>query len=348
MIRWGIIGPGSIARVFCNGLRFSQTGAAVAVASRDRQKAAQFADLFSIETVHASYDALLADSGVDAVYVATIHPAHLEWVEKAAAADKHILVEKPMGMNAIQVEAMVEAARSNDVFLMEAFMYRCHPQMQKVAELIADGAIGTVRVVRSAFGYRAGFNPDSRAYSRDLGGGGIMDVGCYPASAARFVAGAASEKAFLDPIEIKANGIIGESGVDYYTAATLRFENDVIGEISTGVACNLPGEIAVFGEEGILRVPQPWLPSSPCRTAQHALPLDTTFPSSELVLERGGSVENIEVVADRDLFTYEADVVAAHIDARQAPTMNWDDSLGNMRLLDQWRAQIGLRYPQDA
>ena len=165
MIRWGIIGPGSIARVFCNGLRFSQTGAAVAVASRDRQKAAQFADLFSIETVHASYDALLADSGVDAVYVATIHPAHLEWVEKAAAAGKHILVEKPMGMNAVQVEAMVEAARSNDVFLMEAFMYRCHPQMQKVAELIADGAIGTVRVVRSAFGYRADFNPDSRAYS---------------------------------------------------------------------------------------------------------------------------------------------------------------------------------------
>ena len=348
MIRWGIIGPGSIARVFCNGLRFSQTGTAVAVASRDKQKATQFADLFSIDTVHASYDALLADDGVDAVYVATIHPAHLEWVEKAAAAGKHILVEKPMGMNAGQVGAMVEAARSNDVFLMEAFMYRCHPQMQKLAELIADGAIGPVRVVRSAFGYRAGFNPDSRAYSRELGGGGIMDVGCYPASAARFVAGAASEKHFLDPIEVKASGIIGESGVDYYTAATLRFENGVIGEISTGVACNLPGEIAVFGEEGILRVPQPWLPSSPCRTAQHALPLDTTFPSSELVLERGGSVEHIEVVADRDLFTYEADAVAAHIDARQSPTMSWDDSLGNMRLLDQWRAQIGLSYPQDA
>ena len=228
---------------------------------------------------------------------------------------------------------------------MEAFMHRCHPQM--LAELIADGAIGPVRVVRSAFGYRAGFNPDSRAYSRELGGGGIMDVGCYPASAARFVAGAASEKHFIDPIEVKASGIIGESGVDYYTAATLRFENGVIGEISTGVACNLPGEIAVFGEEGILRVPQPWLPSSPCRTAQHALPLDTTFPSSELVLERGGSVEHIEVVADRDLFTYEADAVAAHIDARQSPTMSWDDSLGNMPA-DQWRAQIGLRYPQDA
>ena len=163
MIRWGIIGPGSIARVFCNGLRFSQTGTAVAVASRDRQKAVQFADLFSIDTVHASYDALLADDGVDAVYVATIHPAHLEWVEKAAAAGKHILVEKPMGMNAGQVGAMVEAARSNDVFLMEAFMYRCHPQMQKLAELIADGAIGPVRVVRSAFGYRAGFNPARNA-----------------------------------------------------------------------------------------------------------------------------------------------------------------------------------------
>ncbi len=347
MIRWGILGPGQIARVFCNGLRFSQTGEAVAVASRDEQRAQQLADLFSIGKVHTSYEALLADDGIDAVYIATIHPAHLEWVEKAAAAGKHILVEKPMGMNAMQVEAMVEAARSNDVFLMEAFMYRCHPQMQKVADLIADGAIGAVRVVRSAFGYRAGFSPDSRAYRRDLGGGGIMDVGCYPASAARFVAGAASGQPFLDPTEVNASGVIGESGVDYYAAATLRFANDVIGEISTGVACNLPGEIAVFGEEGILRVPEPWLPSSPCRTAQQALPPDTTFPSSELILERGGTAEHIEVAVDRDLFTYEADIVAAHIDARQSPTMGWDDSLGNMRLLDQWRAQIGLRYPQD-
>ncbi len=347
MINWGIIGPGGIARVFCNGLRFSKTGKATAVASRDRSKAEAFAAAFDIETVHESYDALLADHSVEAVYIATIHPAHLDIVTRLAQAGKHILVEKPMGMNSREVSAMIAAARSNDVFLMEAFMYRCHPQIQEMAKLIQDGAIGDVRVVRSAFGYGAKFNPNSRAYNRDLGGGGIMDVGCYPASAARRVAGATSGQIFLNPIEVKASGIIGESGVDYYAAAVLKFENDVIAEISTGVAARLTNDITIYGTEGILTVPNPWLPSTPCRTAREALPLDTTFPPSEIHLTKGNTSETIVVEVDRDLFTFEADTVATYIEQRESPTMSWADSEGNMRLLDEWRSQIGLRYPQD-
>lgn len=347
MINWGIIGPGNIARVFCNGLRFSKTGKATAVASRDRQKAQDFAQMFDIETVHDSYDALLADPSVDAVYIATIHPAHLDLVTQSAAAGKHILVEKPMGMNHRETSTMIEAAKSNDVFLMEAFMYRCHPQIQRMADLIQDGAIGDVRVIRSAFGFHAKFNPDARSYNYDLAGGGIMDVGCYPSSAARRVAGAAAGQTFLNPTEVKASGIIGESGVDYYAAAVLKFENDIVAEISTGVACALSNDITIFGSEGVLAVPNPWLPSSPCRTAREALPLDTTFPSSEIHLTRKGETEVIVVDVDRDLFTYEADTVANHIADRQSPTMTWDDSLGNIQLLDAWRAEIGLRYPQD-
>ncbi|MGA1199154.1 MAG: Gfo/Idh/MocA family protein, partial [Candidatus Latescibacterota bacterium] len=216
MLQWGIIGPGSIARVFCNGLRFSKTGKLAAVASRDVDRAKQFATMFGCEKVHDSYDALLADETIDAVYVATVHPAHEEWVIKAAEAGKHILVEKPMGVNVAEVTAMLDAAKKHDVFLMEAFMYRCHPQIEKMVSLIQDKAIGEVRVIRSAFGYHAGFNPESRAYNRDLAGGGIMDVGCYPASMSRLVAGAAVGKAFLDPTEVKATGVIGETGVDYY------------------------------------------------------------------------------------------------------------------------------------
>ena len=347
MINWGIIGPGGIARVFCNGLRFSKTGSATAVASRDRSKAESFAEMFDIGTVHDSYDALLADPSVDAVYIATIHPAHKEWVLKAAEAGKHILVEKPMGMNHGEVSTMIEAAKANDVFLMEAFMYRCHPQIQKMADLIQDGAIGEVRVIRAAFGFHANFNPDSRSYNYDLAGGGIMDVGCYPSSASRRVAGAAAGKTFLDPVEVKAAGHIGESGVDYYAAAVLKFENDIVAEISTGVACALSNDICVYGTNGVLTVPNPWLPSTPCRTAREALPLDTIFPASEIHLTRKGDTEIVVVEADRDLFTYEADMVADHIADRQAPAMTWADSEGNIRLLDAWRAEIGLTYPQD-
>lgn len=348
MINWGIIGPGHIARVFCNALRFSKTGRATAVASRDKDKASEFAKLFSLATVHDSYEALLTDAAVDAVYIATIHPAHLQWVVKAARAGKHILVEKPMGMNAGEVAAMTAAARENDVFLMEAFMYRCHPQIDKMSALIRDGAIGQTQIVRSAFGYRAPFNPTSRAYSYELAGGGIMDVGCYPASAARLVAGAAVGQPFADPIEIKASGLIGETGVDYYAAAVLRFDSGVVGQISTGIACNIPGEIVAFGSEGILTIPQPWLPSSPCRTARDLVDLDSQIPGGEILLTRKGQTEHMAVAVDRDLFTYEADMVAEHIGQRQAPAMSWADSLGNMKLLDAWRAQIGLRYPQDS
>ncbi|NKB70000.1 MAG: gfo/Idh/MocA family oxidoreductase [Candidatus Latescibacteria bacterium] len=348
MLQWGIIGPGSIARVFCNGLRFSKTGQAAAVASRDLDKAAQFAAKFGIEKAYGSYGELFTDASIDAVYIATIHPVHLDVVTAAARAGKHILVEKPMGMNASQVEAMIAAARDNDVFLMEAFMYRCHPQIARMAELIQEGAIGQVRVIRSAFGFKAGFNPNSRTYNRELGGGGIMDVGCYPASMARRVAGAAVGKIFQDPTVVKASGLVGDSGVDYYTAAVLQFDGDIIAQISTAVAANLGSELTVYGDDGILSLPQPWLPSSPCRTAAEPLPLDTPFAPSTIELQRGGKVEGVVVEVDRDLFTYEADTVAAHIQDRQAPAISWDDSLGNMRLLDQWRAEIGLVYPQDS
>ena len=345
MINWGIIGAGSIARVFANGLRFSKTGRLEAIASRTAGKADALADLFDVAKRYNSYEDILADSAIDAVYISTIHPAHLEPVVMAAKAGKHILVEKPIAMNAEEAAKMVDAARENDVFLMEAFMYRCHPQIAKMVELIQDGAIGDVLVVRSTFGYHAGFNPDSRAYNRELGGGGILDVGCYPASMVRLVAGAAAGKLFLDPVEFKATGVVGPTGVDHYTTATLKFENDVVAEIATAVACNLPPDTVIYGSEGILSVPNPWLPSSPCRSARTALPLDTPFPASTLLLhKRGAEPEEITVAVDRDLFSYEADMVGAHIDDRQAPAASWDDTLGNMRTLDAWLAELGVNY----
>lgn len=345
MINWGIIGAGGIARVFANGLRFAKTGQLHAVASRTPGKADALADLFGVEKRYESYEDLLADDAIDAVYVSTIHPAHPEPVRMAAQAGKHILVEKPIAMNAETAATMIDAARTNDVFLMEAFMYRCHPQIARTVALIQDGAIGEVRVVRSTFGFHASFNPDSRTFNRELGGGGILDVGCYPASMARLIAGSAAGKAFLDPTEFKATGVVGPTGVDHYTAATLKFENDVIAEISTAITCNLPPETVIYGTSGILTVPNPWLPSSPSRSAREALPLDTEFPPATLLLHKsGGEPEEITVAVDRDLFSYEADMVGEHIAARQAPAMTWEDTLGNMRTLDQWLAEIGVEY----
>jgi predicted dehydrogenase len=349
MLNWGIIGAGGIARVFCNAMQFSKTGRMVAVASNSAEKALEFATDFSLPKHYGSYEALLADESIDAVYIANIHPMHKQWAVAAAQAGKHLLVEKPIAMNEREVVEIIDAARANDVFLMEAFMYRCHPQMQKLAELVQAGAIGQVRMIRSVFSFNAAFDPTKRSYNREMGGGGIMDVGCYPASFARLVAGAAAGKPFLDPIEVKGAGKVGPTGVDHYAAATLKFENDIIAEIITGIACQLPTEATVFGDDGYLSVANPWLPSSPCRFARKPLPADTVFPLATLTLHRYATrqTEEITVASDRDLFAYEADMVGDNIAARQAPAMSWDDTLGNMRLLDRWRQEVGVIYPQD-
>jgi predicted dehydrogenase len=346
MINWGIMGAGGIARVFCNAMRFSETGQVAAVASRTRERRESIAKDFSIPAQFDCYEALLADETVEAVYIATIHPLHVEWAVKAAAAGKHVLVEKPFAMNHAEAAAMIEAARTHDVFMMEAFMYRCHPQIQRMADLIQGGAIGRVKMIRSVFSYNAAFNPDSRGYAKKLGGGGILDVGCYPASMARRMAGAAAGKPFLDPVEVKGCGKVGPTGVDHYAAAVLKFENDIVAEIITGVECRMPIEAVAYGETGALSVKTPWLPSSPCRGAREPLPLDTMFPPAtiEVLSYESGETEAVVVEADRDLFTYEADTVAEHLDKRQSPAMSWDDTLGNARLLDRWLAEVGVDY----
>jgi predicted dehydrogenase len=349
MINWGLIGAGGIAHVFANGMRFSKTGQVVAVASQSPGKADRLADVFSIPKRYAGYDALLADREVEAVYISTIHPFHAECAVKAAQAGKHILVEKPIAMNYREALSMLDAARANDVFLMEAFMYRCHPQTSKLAELVGSGAIGRVQVIRAVFSYGSSFDPTSRAYAKEMGGGGILDVGCYTASMARLLAGAALGKRFAEPLQVKGCATLGPTGVDHYAAATVQFEGGILAELITGVGCQMPTEVSVYGEGGSLSVSNPWLPSSPCRSATEPLPPDTRFPPATITLRsyRSPELQPVVVEADRDLFTYEADMVAAHIADRQAPAMSWDDTLGNMWLLDRWRQEVGLVYEQD-
>ena len=344
MLNWGVLSVGKIAYVFCNAMRFSNTGKILALASRTQARADNFANDFGISRQYTNYEDLLEDEDIDAVYISTIHPLHAEWAIKSAQAKKHVLVEKPIGLNYVQAAAMVEAARENDVFLMEAFMYRCHPQTQQVVKLIQDGAIGNIHLIRAMMGFRNEFDPKSRIYSQAMGGGSILDLGCYTGSMVRLIAGAVENKPFLNPTVIKGSGIIGPTGVDHIAAATVRFENEIIAEVIATIECGVGRTVSIYGSDGIITLPNPWGPSSPCRRATHPLPLDTTFPPAKIIVQSHPEMESSEILVptDRDLFTYEADMVANHIEARQAPAMSWDDSLGNMRLLDSWREEIGI------
>ncbi len=333
-LQWGILATGAIARTFARGLTHSKTGHALAVASRSIESAEKFADALSIPRRYGSYDALLADPDVQAVYIATPHPLHAMWAIRAAEARKHILVEKPIALNAAQAMAIIEAAAINDVFLMEAFMYRCHPQTVKIFELIRTGTIGEVRVIQATFSFHwpRPWNADTRLTSNALGGGGILDVGCYPVSLARLIAGAANGKAFVDPVEVCGAGHVGATGVDEWASAVLRFPGDIIAHISCGVQVEQESAVRIYGSEGWIDVPDPWIPGP-------------GGGEQRIVVQQPGKPPREEVVQTSDwLYGLEADVVAAHLPERQAPAMSWDDSLGNMKVLDAWRQRIGVTY----
>ncbi len=335
-LRWGIISTGKIAHTFARALAKSRTGKLTAVASRTSEAAAHFAGEYGVSRAHGSYEALLADPEVDVVYIATPHPAHEEWSVAAARAKKHVLCEKPLGMNHAEVNRIVNAAREHDVFLMEAFMYRCHPQTQRLISLLRSGTLGQVKSIQATFGFDGVFPPGSRITTNELGGGGILDVGCYPVSMSRLVAGVANGGAFAEPLEVQALGHVGASTrVDEYAVAILKFPGEIVAQLSTSVQLWQENVVRIYGSEGRLFLREPW---HPART--------TDF--SEIVLERPGhEPEVLRIEAAHSAYGYEIDAVAAQIEQREAAEMSLADSLGNAAALDRWRRAIGLSYAAD-
>ncbi len=335
-LRWGIIGAGAIAQTFAKGVAGSKTGEMLAVGSRELATAEAFGERFGVPRRYDGYEAVLADPDVDAVYVATPHTLHAEWAIRAAEAGKHILIEKPLGINHAEAMAVVEAARRHDVFLMEGFMYRCHPQTAKLVELIRDGAIGAVRAIEASFGFRLGWNPEHRLLKHGLAGGGILDVGGYPVSISRLIAGAATGIDFADPIEVHGAAHIGaESRVDEWAVATLRFPGDIVAQVGTACRLDMENVVRIFGDEGQILVSAPWT-------------LRGSSLTSTIVVKRPDEAapREIAITADADPWAIEADTVGRYLKARQAasPAMSWNDSLGNLKALDGWRESIGLVY----
>jgi predicted dehydrogenase len=307
----------------------SRSGELAAIGSRSNAAALAFAKDFPA-VCHGSYAALLADPRVQAVYISTPHPHHAEWAIRAAEAGKHVLCEKPLAMSRAEAHSMIESARHHGVFLMEGFMYRCHPQTLRLAELIRDGIIGELRLIRATFSFCCPFDPESRLFNAALGGGGILDVGCYCISMARLIAGAASGKPFENPLEVKGSGVIGATGVDEYAIASLKFPNAVLAQVAAGVQLDLENNVRLVGSEGSILVPSPWN-------------IANNEPGfSKILIFKGHIPEEIVIETDRGLYAIEADHIAEQIamGRRQSPLISWEDSLGNMEVLDEWRRQV--------
>ncbi|WP_420000166.1 aldo/keto reductase [Streptomyces boninensis] len=334
-VAWGILGTGNIAARFAGQLPHSHTGTLAAVGSRTPDSARAFADRFGATRAHGSYQELLDDDTVDAVYIATPHPQHVEWAIRAAEAGKHLLVEKPLAINRAWATAVLEAAIRSDVFLMEAYMYRCTPQTAKVAQLVRDGAVGEPHHIQAQFSFGgAAFAPESRTLSQALAGGGILDVGGYPVSMARLLAGAATGAPFAEPERVTGAGTVGETGVDEWAVATLHFAAGLTAQVTTGVRLTDANRVRIYGSRGYLEVPDPWF----CGDGE----------PTELLLHRVGEEPQRIEVEPAHIYAAEADTVAAHLADRQSPQMSWDDTLGNLAVQDAWRAAIGQRYESEA
>ncbi len=335
-IRWGIIGPGTIAKTFAEGVAHSTTGKLVAIATRNPDRPG-LSDGFPGARIVNGYDALLSDAEIDAVYIATPHTGHAEWAIKAIRAGKHVLVEKPIALSAYDADAIFHEAKKAGVFAGEAYMYRLHPQTAKIVELVKSGAIGEVRIIRSSFGFSMGsFRADHRLFANDSAGGGILDVGGYPVSMARLIAGAVSGQPFLEPTKVSGVAHLGQSGVDEWASAVLKFPNEIIAEVSCSIMANQDNVLRIIGSEGRIEVQDFWFASG------------HKGGVGKIDVIKGKERQTIEVAEDRYLYSFEVDAAGEAIRNQSQefayPGMSWADTLGNLRVMDQWRASVGLEY----
>ena len=312
---------GSIAHQFAAGLPTSKTGTLQAVGSRTLESAAKFTDKHGGKPC-ASYDEVLADPDVDAVYIATPHHLHAEWTIKAAQAGKAILCEKPFTLNALEAERALAAVKEAGVFFMEAFMYRVHPQTLKVKELVRSGAIGRPLVVNAEFGFAAGRDWANFRADGALGGGGLMDVGTYCTSFAQLVAGE-------EATEANYVAEVTEKGYDAFGTGSLKFPSNLTAAFATGVHANLTNDARVYGESGSIHIPSPWKCSG-----------------GRVVVKRNGKEdETFEFPTTNDeLYGIEADAVAQSLETGECPHMTIAETLSNMRTLDKLRASAGIVF----
>jgi len=342
-IKWGIIGPGSIANNFADGLSGSYSGQLVGIASKNNDRRQTFGDKYNIheEFRFDSYEALINSEHIDAIYISTPHTLHAEWTIKASGKGKHILCEKPGAVNLKEGRKVIEAVREAGVFYAEGFMYRCHPQIPALLKLITEKRIGDITNIKSSFGFDMGKTvPESRLFRKELAGGAILDVGLYPVSFSRLVAGKALGKKFMNPVILDAVAKIGETGVDEISHATLDFDGKITADASTAIRQNMDNNAIITGTKGSIVMNDPWQPG------RNGGPYHSTIS-----IIKDDQKEIIDFKGPEHLFFFEAELasqsIIKHKQELPYPGMTWEDTLGNLKTLDDWRKKIDYKLKED-
>jgi xylose dehydrogenase (NAD/NADP) len=307
-LNWGFLSTAKISKALVEPLRRSKRNTLVAVASRELEHAETYARAHKIPRAYGSYQALLADPDIDVIYNPLPNSLHTEWTIKAVQAGKHVLCEKPLALSIEEVDAMQMEAEIQGRLVVEALMYRSHAQTEKVREVIQDGQLGRIRLVRGSFTY-GGTDEGNYRLKAEMGGGCLWDVGIYPLSFARFVLGA-------EPEEVFGWQTAGPTGVDQSFVAQLRFP----GEIHMQFDCSMAAPYHVFmeiaGEEAALVIPQPFNPGL----------------KNSLYLSRGGKNTIIPVVGNAT-YVGEVEAMADAILDGKPPAVSLTDSRANVKVI---------------
>ena len=307
VMRLGIVSTADINRKVIPGAHASDKVDLIAVASREQRRAEEYARTWEIERAYGSYEALLEDPDVDAVYISLPNTMHREWSVRALEAGKHVICEKPFSRRAADVEQAFDAAERAGLLLTEAFMYRHNPQTKRIAELVREGAIGDLRLIRTAFSYSL-YDADNIRLRTDVEGGSLMDVGCYCVSGSRLLAG--------EPEAVVGNAYIGPSGTDWVFTGAMRFPGDVLALFDCGTCLPERDELEAIGSEGSLFVDDPW----------HCLE-----PVIELRRDDGTELIALDPV---DSYRLELENLADAIDGSAQLLLGREDALGQARAIE--------------
>jgi predicted dehydrogenase len=324
-IRWGILGTGHIAKTFAKALQFLPGADLVAVGSRAAETAKNFADVFNVRHQHPGYEQLAKDPEVDVVYIATPHPLHRENTILCLKAGKAVLCEKPFAINASQALQMIDVARAEKLFVMEAMWTRFLPLIVKIRQWIREGLIGQVRLLRVDFGFDGGFSPDSRGLNPQLGGGALLDVGVYTISLASMVFG-------QPPARITGMAHLGRTGVDEQSAIILGYDNGQLAVLTCAVQIETAKEAVIYGTKGAIRIE----PEFFC-------------PTRAILSIQGKDEQIIKMPLEGNGYNYEAEEVMRCLRAGklESDIMPLDETLSIVKTMDEIRAQWGLKYPME-
>ncbi|MDX1753558.1 MAG: Gfo/Idh/MocA family oxidoreductase [Salinimicrobium sediminis] len=319
-IKWGIIGPGKIARKFATSLKFIEDAELYAIASRNHERAAAFAEEMGIKKFYSSYETMLEDPAVDIIYVATPHSFHHPHTLLCLNAGKPVLCEKPFALNRQEVEEMIVAARKRNVFLMEAMWTIFLPHIGYVKEIIDSGKFGKVKTLKADFGFDTPFDAEGRLFLKSLGGGSLMDIGIYPVFLALHLLGT--------PEEIKATAKLGKTGIDERCDIIFKYSGDTTALLKSSIIEKTPTLAVIELEAASIKISPNWYE-----------------PTAVSITSKKGTETKIFEAAS---FGYEFEARHVQEMLRQNKTeseiMSFDKSLELISILDKIRKQIGLEF----